>query len=173
MQSLEDPFKNAHRQARPDFQDLFQQDPESRPMSTVKLFRFFRQSDDAIYGFVRGVYKKMTSQILPKSRLWLLFQHVPDWPLFLAGWGHEMFARAISETKYGLRGKPGNLDLWSAGYLPYCDVFVTNDTGGMEGRGRGGQYRALRLLNALIPRSGVKPTKTRVTTFQIFRQELL
>ena len=167
--SIEDTFKKAHKNARARLGDFFCQTPESKPKS---LFRFFRQSTDLIYEFVQAEYEKMTSQTLSKTDLWKLFKHVPDWPLFLAGWGHEIFARAIS-SHYGVKGKPGSLDLWSASYLPYCDVFVTSDTGGSKGKGRGGQYRALRLLNALVLPNPAKLTKTRIIRFQVFRQELL
>jgi hypothetical protein len=171
--SLESSFADAHVKARPDFQELFANDPSSRPRNIVGLFRYFQYHDQGIYDLVRGHYRKVTGRFLARSAMWHLFARVPDWPLSLAGWAHEMFARAISETNYGRRGKPGNMDLWSAGYLPYCDVFVTNDTGGSAGNGRGGQYRALRLLNYLVPQTELKPFRARVLTFQRLKADLL
>ena len=99
----------------------------------------------------RANFGKSTSEILPQ------------WPLYLAGWGHEMFARAIRSSNYGIRGKPGTLDLWCAIYLPICDRFVTNDDG---------QYRALRVLNVLNKRFFETPTKTHVLRYERFKEEL-
>jgi hypothetical protein len=92
-----------------------------------------------------------------------MFEIVPQWPLYLAGWGHEMFARAIRRSNYGAKGKPGALDLWCAIYLPVCDRFVTNDDG---------QYRALRLLNVLNKRFFETPTKTQVLRYHRFKAEV-
>jgi len=166
--SLERSFSEAHARARGAFQNLFSQDPTSRPRNVAALFRYFRTHDQEIYSFVAKSYRRETGKTLARGALWQLFKRVPNWPIYLAGWGHEMFARAISETNYGRRGKPGNLDLWCAGYLPYCDVFVTND----EGEGRGGQYNALRLLNRLIS-PDVKPQRARILTFRRFRTTVL
>jgi hypothetical protein len=41
----------------------------------------------------------------------------------------------------------GRLDLWSAGYLPFCDIFVTHETK------KGGQLSALRFLNVFNRRT--------------------
>jgi hypothetical protein len=160
--SLEQPFIDAHREARPAFQSLFS-DAEPRPRSLAQLLRSFRQQDSAIYDFLKRFYKKETGRYLSRDTMWRMFEILPQWPLYLAGWGHEMFARAIRTSNYGIKGKPGTLDLWCAIYLPICDRFVTNDDG---------QYRALRLLNVLNKRFFETPTKTHVLRYDRFKEEL-
>lgn len=171
--SLEQPFKGANREARADFQAIFDADPGARPTSVGRLFRYYRENDSAVYDLVRRIYKQTAGRVLPPQRLWSMFEQVPEWPLYLAAWGHEMFWRAIKAEGYGLQGRPNNLDLWAAAYLRYCDVFVTNDTGGRKGKGRGGQYRALRLLNTLVPLTPIKPARAIVSTYAHFRAETI
>jgi hypothetical protein len=163
-ESLERPFIEAHREARPAFQSLFNDPTTPPPRSVAQLLRSFRQQDGAIYEFLKRFYKKETGRYLSRDTMWRMFDVLPMWPLYLAGWGHEMFARAIRTSNYGIRGKPGTLDLWCAIYLPICDRFVTNDDG---------QYRALRLLNVLNKRFFETPTKTHVLRYHRFKEELV
>jgi predicted nucleic acid-binding protein len=162
-ESLERPFIDAHREARPAFQSLFNDPTTPPPRSVAQLLRSFRQQDGAIYEFLKRFYKKETGRYLSRDTMWRMFDVLPMWPLYLAGWGHEMFARAIRTSNYGIKGKPGTLDLWCAIYLPICDRFVTNDKG---------QYRALRLLNVLNKRFFETPTKTHVLGYGRFKEEL-
>jgi predicted nucleic acid-binding protein len=162
-ESLEQPFIEAHRDARPAFQSLFS-DAETPPRSVAQLLRSFKQQDTAIYDFLKRFYKKETGRYLSRDAMWRMFEILPQWPLYLAGWGHEMFARAICKSNYGIKGKPGALDLWCAIYLPLCDRFVTNDVG---------QYRALRLLNVLNKRFFETRTRTHVLSYAHFKAELL
>jgi hypothetical protein len=53
---------------------------------------------------------------------------------------------------------PGHLDLWSATYLPICDVFVTRDKR---------QRRALKILNKSNPRPST------VLSYAQWRQSLI
>jgi hypothetical protein len=149
------------------FQVHFDDDPESRPRSVAHLLRTFRNKESGpLYEFVKTLYKKQTGQHLSIDAMWRLFEAAPFWPLYLAGWAHEMFKRAIRESKYGPKGKPGALDLWCAVYLPICDVFVTNDKG---------QYHAIRVLNVLSKRlpPGSFSARTQVLRYARFREELL
>jgi len=163
--SLEDSFLQSHRDARDSLRDTLSWSPQSRPRSAGMLIKSFREEGDSLYGLVKEVFRKETSQYLSRDAMWQLFKRAPEWPLFLAGWGHEIFARVLQESRYGPKGKPGTLDLWCAVYLPVCDVFVTNDNG---------QHRALRLLNVLSSRIGDPPMpKTRVLKYVAFRRVLV
>ena len=62
--------------------------------------------------------------------------------MFLMGYACAIYQRAVQVQGYGKRN-PGHLDLWSATYLPICDVFVTRDKR---------QRRALKILNKANPR---------------------
>jgi len=163
-ESLERPFIEAHRNARPAFQSLFSDPATPPPRSKAQLLRSFRQQDSAIYDFLKPFYKKETGRYLSRDTMSRMFEVLPMWPLYLAGWGHEMFTRAVRPSNYGIRGKPGTLDLWCAIYLPLCERFVTNDDG---------QYLALRLLNVLNKRFFETRTKTKVVRYARFKAEIM
>jgi hypothetical protein len=163
MRSLEDPFIETHRKARDEFYQLWATRPGERPSSPGRLIKTFEQNADGLYGLVKHVFKKETGQHLSQDAMWRLFYIAPEWPLYLAGWAHEIFQRVLQPSNYGPKGKPGTLDLWCAVYLPICDVLVTNDNG---------QHRALRLLNVLSRRRAGRP-KTRVLKYETFRRRLI
>jgi hypothetical protein len=164
MRALEDPFLQSHRDARAALQKVLTQSAQSWPRSASELIRHFRKSDH-LYSLVKDLFRRETGEFLSRDAMWRLFQLAPQWPLYLAGWAHEMFARVFQTSHYGPKGKPGTLDLWCAVYLPLCDALVTNDKG---------QYRALRLLNVLSRRVGDRPMpKTRVLKYAAFRRTLM
>ncbi len=74
------------------------------------------------------------------------------------GYACAIYQRAVQEQGYGHKKNPGHLDLWSATYLPICDVFVTRDKR---------QRRALKILNKANPRPA------QVLSYAQWRQSLL
>ena len=171
MKSLEEPFRQIHRDAREVFQQMLAEHPSQRPRSAGGFIKSFERTEsvsggrDALYKLVQNLYKKETSQHLSRDAMRQLFYRVPQWPLMLAGWAHEAFARAFQTSNYGPNKKPGQLDLWCAVYLPMCDVFVTSHNG---------QYRALRLINVLGRRMADRPVpRTRVLKYSVFRRTVL
>ena len=67
-------------------------------------------------------------------------------------------ATRFDRQGYGHKRNPGHLDLWSATYLPICDVFVTRDKR---------QRRSLKILNKANPRP------TRILSYAQWRESLL
>jgi len=92
---------------------------------------------------VNPLYKRATGAALPRAELRPLLNSLYEWPMFLMGYGCAIYQRAVQEQGYGHNRNPGHLDLWSATYLPVCDVFVTRDKR---------QRRALKILNKANPR---------------------
>ena len=92
------------------FQNIFAENPSDRRGSVAALFRYFKQHDQEIYKLVAKQYRDITGKTLARASLWYFFERVPEsQPFFYSlPQGPEMFARAISETNYGRRGKPGN-----------------------------------------------------------------
>ena len=69
------------------------------------------------------------------------------WRMFLAGYVCSIYQRAVRLEKYGHDNNPGHLDLWSAAYLPLCEVFVTHDKR---------QRRALKIINMVSKRRALR-----------------
>jgi len=156
MRSLEDPFTDAHRRARPEFQKIFS--GPWRPLTASKLIKMFRSQEEFVHEMVAHLWKRLIGTDLSIESYRELIVRVPQWPLYLAGWAHAMQNRAIREQSYGAGNNPGAIDLLCAIYLPQCDCFVTDDTR---------QRRALRVLNVLNPR------KTKIISYRELRRRLV
>jgi hypothetical protein len=156
--ALEAPFAGAHREARPHFQRLFEEARNDRPPSASRLIKLFRDQEQIVFDAVAPVWKRLIGKVLSVEGFRDLMKVVPQWPLYLAGWAHAVYNRAIRESGYGVSNNPGAIDLWCAIYLCHCDYFVTADTR---------QRRALRVLNVLNPR------RTHVLSYDELRSRLL
>ena len=153
---LENDFRQAHENARPDFQQLFDSGV-GRPRTAASLLRHYIGNEDFLFELTSGIYEEVTGVKLQREELFQFFRAVPQWPFFFLGWAYAVYARAIRQEKFG-RKNAGNIDLWCATYLPSCDVFITEDFA---------QYKALRLINTFNQR------RTKVLLYSRLRQRLL
>ena len=109
-----------------------------RPQSIGALIRHYARNDDFLYQVVNPIYERAVGRHLVHGELWSLLNSLPHWRMFLMGYACAIYQRAVKQQGFGHRSNPGHLDLWSATYLPSCDVFVTADRR---------QRRALKILN--------------------------
>lgn len=130
----------------------------SRPRSMGALIRHYAQDENFLYDVVNPIYARAVGNALPRNELWSLLNSLYEWRMFLLGYACAIYQRAVQEQGYGYRKNPGHLDLWSATYLPICDVFITRDK-----RHR----RALKILNKANPRP------TRILSYDQWRVQLL
>ena len=129
-----------------------------RPRSIGSLIRQYSRADNFLYEVINPIYERATGGALPRAELRLLLNSLYEWPMFLMGYACAIYQRAVQEKGYGHKRNPGHLDLWSATYLPICDVFVTRDKH---------QRRALKILNKANPRP------TRILSYSQWRESLL
>jgi hypothetical protein len=155
--SLENPFDESLRAVRPELLRAF---PENALLSVAILIRFLLQNERLILNAVSPVYERITGVGLDIPRMRKLFQEVPAWPLYLAGWAHSLYHRGLKEEGFGAKSNPGTVDLMSAIYLGHCDYFITADAK---------QRRALRFLNMFNTRQ----SRTHVISYQEFRRRLV
>jgi hypothetical protein len=98
--ALEDPFREAHRLARPEFQKL-SSTRRKIDLWASKLVKLFRDQERIAYEAVAPLWKRLIGTDLLIEAYRDLMVHVPQWPLYLAGWAHAMPNRAIRERNYG------------------------------------------------------------------------
>jgi hypothetical protein len=156
-QERESIFRHCHESLRSAIQAQFG-DGLARPRSMSSLIRHYNRNDDFLYEVVNPIYERAVGKALPRSELRPLLNSLPYWPLFLMGYACAIYQRAVSSQRFGHRRNPGNLDLWSATYLPSCDTFVTNDTR---------QRRVLRVIN----KSRLRPA--RIVSYSEWREKFL
>ena len=136
-----------------------------RPRTPARLFHIYLAAEWSLrYIIPSQVYKLETGRVLPLSQLDALLGGKPSlWPLYLMAYAFSAYFGAIWQASLGPKNRVGIIDLLYSLYLPICDIFVTHDTL------NGGQYGALRVLNAFNSR---RP-RTHLFTWNHFREQLL
>lgn len=127
---------------REELQSMFDNGRE-RPRSIGSLIRHYARDDNFLYNLINPIYQSSTGSALHRAQLRPLLNSLYEWQMFLMGYACAVYQRAVQRQGYGHKRNPGHLDLWSATYLPMCDVFVTDDKR---------QRRALKILNSANPR---------------------
>lgn len=150
-------FREMHERIREDLEPAFRTGLE-RPRNLRALVRIYHQSNDLLYGVVNSIFERAVGRALPRGELRPLLASLPHWHMFLLSYACAIFQRAIREEGFGHGNNPGNMDLWSATYLPSCDYFVTNDAR---------QRRALNVINKYSARPA------RILSYRQWRDELL
>jgi hypothetical protein len=110
------------------------------------LIQHYARNDDFLYDAVNPIYERAVGAILPPSELWPLLGSLPHWRMFLVGYACAIYQRAVREQDFGHKRNPGHLDLWSATYLPSCELFITCDKR---------QRRALKIINRINTRQAI------------------
>jgi hypothetical protein len=161
---LESSNAAANAVLRPDLDRIFASSPAARPRTPKQLLRIYMRAGWPVrYRVTAEIYKRATGCVLPLSQLDNFLTTQPSiWPLYLGAEAYSIYYGAVWERGLGPRNPAGMFDLWAAAYLPFCDVFVTHDTR------RGGQFSALRLLNAFNSR---RP-RTQVVRWSKYRASL-
>jgi len=153
----EDVFRTWHEGLRGNLQPVFR-NGTSRPRSIGALIRHYAKDDKFLYGAISPLYKRATRKTLPRNELWPLINSLPYWQPFLAAQACAIYQRAVQQQGYSYNKNPGTLDLWSATYLPDCNVFITRDKR---------QRRALKILNISNPRPA------RIVSYGEWRESVL
>jgi hypothetical protein len=135
----EDRFRQINERARIEIRSMF---PGALPRTFGGMLRFFAKNPICAFDSVARPYQAITGRALSINGMLELFVDIPEWPLFMSEWAHGLYSRALQERGCGKRNT-GAFDLMCAVYLEHCDRFVTAD---------GPQYRALRVINAFLPR---------------------
>jgi hypothetical protein len=153
----EDVLRTFNEGLRADLQSLFTNGVD-RPRSIGALIRHYAKNEDFLYEVVNPIYERAVGKALPRKELWDLLNSMHYWRMFLAGYVCAIYQRAVRLEKYGHDNNPGHLDLWSAAYLPLCEVFVTHDKR---------QRRALKIINMVSKR------RARILSYRQWRESLL
>jgi hypothetical protein len=158
---LESSNASANTVLRPELDRIFASNPAARPRTPKQLLRIYMRAGWPVrYRVTAEIYKRATGCILPLSQLDNFLTTQPSiWSLYLGAEAYSIYYGAALGRGLGPRNRAGMLDLWAAVYLPFCDVFVTHDSG---------QFSALRLLNAFNSR---RP-RTHILRWSKFRASL-
>ena len=110
---------------RPIFQRLRETEKESWPNSAVDLAEALQKPGGAYWNYAIGLYHRATGITVNGEKIRRFVRECPPFRALLAAIVFAQYERSISEeVKPKLAGRN---DLFMAGYLPYCDEFISND----------------------------------------------
>jgi hypothetical protein len=118
-------FERVFLDPRPIFQKLRETDEESWPKSAYDLERMLQRPGGAYWNFAIGLYSRATDKPVTEERIKIFVRECPPFRAILAALMVAQYERAVRSDEP--QKFAGRNDLFMAGYLPYCDEFISND----------------------------------------------
>lgn len=130
---LEDAFKALFADARPAFQKIFENGTE-RP--TLRAATEHLMGDKGAYlSIAAGLVERATGNSPDESTVKEFIDRCVPFKALLVALCFAQYDRCIRGDGVESPGRAGRNDMYSAVYLPYCSVFVTNDEGQQKALG--------------------------------------
>lgn len=148
-------FRKVFADARHAFEVLF--DSPARPTLGEVTERLLDEGG-AHLALAADLFEKWTGERLSEAETKNFMDKCPPFKALLVAICFSQYDRCIRPSKQPSLGRAGRIDMFSAAYLPYCGVFVTQDAG---------QYNALFRVAELM---GLETTS--VLTYTTFRDRL-
>jgi hypothetical protein len=118
-------FEQVFLAPRPIFQMLRETEKESWPKSAAELAQALQKPGGAYWNYAIGLYHGATGVTVDEEKIRRFVRDCPPFRALLAAIVVAQYDRSISEeVKPKLAGRN---DVFMAGYLPYCDEFISND----------------------------------------------
>jgi len=113
--------------ARPRFQRLFTRDKERPPLQD--FVQHLLSPGGAYLSWAADLMKRATGSRPSETEAKEFIDRCPPFNALLVALGISQYDRCVREDGKCWVGRAGRNDMFSAVYLPYCHVFVTNDLG--------------------------------------------
>jgi hypothetical protein len=135
-------FRGIFSAAKPAFQKLFEDPSEKRP-SLQAVVEHLMAGGGAYLTIGAGLMGRACGTEPPEDEVKVFIERCPPFRALLIALCFSQYDRCIRGEHEPSFGKAGRYDMFSAVYLAYCRVFVTNDQG---------QYKALTEVAKLLER---------------------
>jgi hypothetical protein len=122
----ENTFTDAFANARPRFEELFASGVE-RPATADELVAHLDGKDGAFWVFAASLYERVAGRRPTGEEVRAFIADCPPFLALMLGLAHAQFEWSIKGTQTSKRKRVGRLDLFSSIYLPYCDIYITDD----------------------------------------------
>lgn len=121
-------FKRIFSNAKPAFQKLFESRSGERPSLQSVTERLLSEGG-AHREIAADLFKRGTGTRLSQEQVQDFTERCLPFKALLVSLCFSQYDRCIRDERQESLGKAGRLDMFSAVYLAYCKVFVTNDDG--------------------------------------------
>ncbi len=150
-------FEQLYSKARPAFDRIFENKAAKRP-DAPKLIEVLMGETGASWLLATGLYRRGCGIEIDESGVRAFAEVCPPFKAVMLSLCIAQYYRCIRDMRGEGTYRAGRLDLFMAAYVPYCDRFITNDTG---------QLNSLRLVA-----SDAAPS-TEILSYTEFRRGLV
>jgi hypothetical protein len=157
MREYEATFKSIFKDAQPAFEELKNQN--GAPQSLSELVQGLRMPSGAYWAFGMDFYRRATGCEIGEAEVRKLIELCPPFNALILAVCMAEFEYCFRDHRTEVSYRAGRVDLYSATYLPYCDVFVTAE-------------RKRRQENALKEIGRIGKLGIRIVSYDDFRLDL-
>ena len=119
-------FKDLFNETRPDFDEFFS-GGNPRPATFGEFLAQLQQKRGAYWSFGVGFYQRVGSNTADETIIRQFVDICSPFRALLIASVLAQYERCVRDLRKGTSYRAGRIDLFMSVYLPYCDVFVTND----------------------------------------------
>ncbi len=121
-------FNELFSGAKQAIQRVFEVRPAMRP-SLTELCKQLLGAGGAYREMAINIFERRTGTRLSQENIHDFVDRCPPFKSLLIAICFTQYDRCFRDVRHASLGKAGRVDMFSAVYLPYCGVFVTNDEG--------------------------------------------
>jgi hypothetical protein len=121
-----DQFAGVFADPRPKFDKLFV-DGTSRPSSADELLARLNGSGGAFWHIGAGLYQRACGRLPTEEQIRAFAADCPPFFALMIAMAHAQFEWTIRENQIKKSKRVSRVDLFCSIYLPYCDIYVTDD----------------------------------------------
>lgn len=122
---MEGQFATVFRDARPHFEELFREFPNSRSSSVSDLVTSLQVSGGAFWELGKQLCEKITRKSSSQSNIEAFVRACPPFHTVMLSFVVAQYHRCISPDEG--KNEAGRNDLMMSAYLPYCQEFISDD----------------------------------------------
>jgi len=111
---------------RPKFEEVFASGT-TRPATASELLPHLNGEGGAFWSMAAGLYEKAVGRRPSEGEVRAFVEDCPPFRALMHGLVHALFEWAIREKQVKKDKRIGRIDLFCSIYLPYCDLFITDD----------------------------------------------
>jgi hypothetical protein len=131
LMAAEVQFKGIFAEIRPIFEKVFESGTE-RPANADELLPHLNGDGGAFWKMAANLYERAAKERAIKkhpseAEIRVFAEECPPFLALMLGLVHTQFEWSINGTPVNERKRVGRLDMFSAIYLPYCDIYVSQD----------------------------------------------
>jgi len=123
---IEKQFSSLFSDTRPKFEQVFAEGT-ARPTSADELLVHLNGHSGAFWNIGAGLYERAAGRRPTEEQVRAFADECPSFMALMLGLVHALFEWAIREKQVRKDKRVGRMDLFCSMYLPYCEVYITND----------------------------------------------